>query len=125
MRNEPKSRVLDKGLWGMSAPMLIDQAVIYTIPLLDMFFLSRISDSAAAAVAKPLDVRYRLASQMLADVRAVVEETAESKAMSKELKRRGFSFVGPTTMFALMEAVGVVDTHLVGSHRRGTSGVWT
>ena len=50
MRNEPKSRVLDKGLWGMSAPMLIDQAVIYTIPLLDMFFLSRISDSAAAAV---------------------------------------------------------------------------
>jgi DNA-3-methyladenine glycosylase I len=27
-------------------------------------------------------------------------------------------------MFALMEAVGIVDTHLVGSHRRGTSGVW-
>lgn len=50
MRNEPKSRVLDKGLWGMSAPMLIDQAVIYTIPLLDMFFLSFISDKAAAAV---------------------------------------------------------------------------
>jgi DNA-3-methyladenine glycosylase I len=27
-------------------------------------------------------------------------------------------------MFALMEAVGVVDTHLIGSHRRGTSGIW-
>lgn len=50
MTDQPKSRVLDKGLWGMSAPMLIDQAVIYTIPLLDMFFLSHISDSAAAAV---------------------------------------------------------------------------
>lgn len=50
MRSEPKSRVLDKGLWGMSAPMLVDQAVIYTIPLLDMFFLSFISDKAAAAV---------------------------------------------------------------------------
>ena len=48
----------------------------------------------------------------------------ESKALSKELKRRGFVFVGPTTMFALMEAVGIVDTHLVDSHRRGTSGVW-
>ena len=48
----------------------------------------------------------------------------ESKALSKELKRRGFAFVGPTTMFALMEAVGIVDTHLVTSHRRGTSRVW-
>ncbi len=48
----------------------------------------------------------------------------ESKALAKELRRRGFSFVGPTTMFALMEAVGIVDTHLVDSHRRGTSGVW-
>ena len=48
----------------------------------------------------------------------------ESRAMAKELKRRGFSFVGPTTAFALMEAVGIVDTHLVDSHRRGTSGLW-
>jgi len=49
----------------------------------------------------------------------------ESAALAKELRRRGFAFVGPTTMFALMEAVGVVDTHLLDSHRRGTSGVWT
>lgn len=49
----------------------------------------------------------------------------ESVALSKALKARGFRFVGPTTMFALMEAVGIVDTHLVGSHRRGTSGVWS
>lgn len=47
---QPKSRVLDKGLWGMSAPMLVDQAVTFTIPLTDMFFLSRVSDEAAAAV---------------------------------------------------------------------------
>ncbi len=50
--------------------------------------------------------------------------SAESTALSKELRRRGFRFVGPTTAFALMEALGVVDTHLVGSHRRGSSGVW-
>ncbi|MGL4177274.1 MAG: DNA-3-methyladenine glycosylase I [Dermatophilaceae bacterium] len=50
--------------------------------------------------------------------------SAESAALSKALKRKGFAFVGPTTMFALMEAIGIVDTHLLGSHRRGTSGVW-
>ena len=50
--------------------------------------------------------------------------SAESVALSKALKRKGFVFVGPTTMYALMEAVGIVDTHLLGSHRRGTSGVW-
>lgn len=48
----------------------------------------------------------------------------ESVALSKELRRRGFGFVGPTTMYALMEAIGIVDTHLIGSHRRGTSGIW-
>jgi DNA-3-methyladenine glycosylase I len=48
----------------------------------------------------------------------------ESIALSKALRKRGFAFVGPTTMYALMEAIGMVDTHLVDSHRRGTSGVW-
>ncbi|MBM7368484.1 DNA-3-methyladenine glycosylase I [Gordonia hydrophobica] len=51
-------------------------------------------------------------------------QSDESKALAKALRREGFSFVGPTTMYALMEAVGIVDTHLLGSHRRGTSGVW-
>jgi DNA-3-methyladenine glycosylase I len=50
--------------------------------------------------------------------------SAESIALSKALRKRGFAFVGPTTMFALMEAIGMVDTHLLDSHRRGTSGVW-
>jgi DNA-3-methyladenine glycosylase I len=48
----------------------------------------------------------------------------ESRALARALKARGFRFVGPTTAFALMEAVGIVDTHLVGSHRRASSGVW-
>ncbi len=42
----------------------------------------------------------------------------ESVALSKALKRHGFAFVGPTTMFALMEALGIFDPHLVGCHRR-------
>jgi DNA-3-methyladenine glycosylase I len=55
----------------------------------------------------------------------VPTSSPESLALSKALRSKGFSFVGPTTMFALMEAVGIVDTHLVDSHRRGSSGVWT
>jgi DNA-3-methyladenine glycosylase I len=42
----------------------------------------------------------------------------ESKALSQELKKRGFAFVGPTTMYALMEAIGIFDPHLVGCFRR-------
>lgn len=44
----------------------------------------------------------------------------ESVALSKELKRRGFVFVGPITMFALMQALGILQPHLVGCHRRRT-----
>ncbi len=54
----------------------------------------------------------------------VPSRSPESESLAKALRREGFAFVGPTTMFALMEAIGVIDTHLVGSHRRGTSGIW-
>ncbi|WP_349828256.1 DNA-3-methyladenine glycosylase I [Brevibacterium litoralis] len=50
--------------------------------------------------------------------------SAESLALSKALKKKGLSFVGPTTCYALFEALGIVDTHLLGSHRRGASGRW-
>jgi DNA-3-methyladenine glycosylase I len=43
--------------------------------------------------------------------------SAESTALSKELKRRGFVFVGPTTMYALMQAIGIFDPHLPGCFR--------
>ena len=45
--------------------------------------------------------------------------TPESVAMSKALRKRGFRFVGPTTMYALMQSAGMVDDHLVGCHRAG------
>jgi DNA-3-methyladenine glycosylase I len=44
-------------------------------------------------------------------------ETAESKAMSKELKRRGFGFVGPTVCYAFMQAAGLVNDHVVDCFR--------
>ena len=45
--------------------------------------------------------------------------SAESKGLAKALKRAGFVFVGPTTMYAAMQACGVVDDHLEGCHRAG------
>ncbi|WP_244931400.1 DNA-3-methyladenine glycosylase I [Nocardioides sp. W7] len=56
-----------------------------------------------------------------ADTAEMATTSEESKALSKGLKKVGFAFVGPTTMYALMEAIGVFDPHLVGCHRRGAS----
>ena len=53
----------------------------------------------------------RPAPERLADVPA---QTPESKALAKELKRRGFRFVGPTTAYAAMQACGLVNDHLAG-----------
>jgi DNA-3-methyladenine glycosylase I len=44
----------------------------------------------------------------------VPSTTDESKALARELKRRGFRFVGPTTAYALMQACGLVNDHLAG-----------
>lgn len=50
----------------------------------------------------------------MADVPAI---TAESTAMAKALRGHGFSFIGPTGAYALMQATGMVDDHLEGCHR--------
>jgi len=55
----------------------------------------------------PLDARR-------ANLGELPAETAESRAMSKELKRRGFRFVGPTVCYAFMQATGMVNDHVVG-----------
>jgi DNA-3-methyladenine glycosylase I len=51
-------------------------------------------------------------------IREIPAETDESRAMSKDLKRRGFRFVGPTVCYALMQAVGLVDDHTLDCFRR-------
>ena len=43
-----------------------------------------------------------------------IPKTPESTALSKELRKRGWSFVGPTTVYAFMQAVGLVDDHVAG-----------
>jgi DNA-3-methyladenine glycosylase I len=57
----------------------------------------------------------RPAPRSFADIPAV---TPESTALAKELKKRGFRFVGPTTAYALMQACGLVNDHLEGCHAR-------
>jgi DNA-3-methyladenine glycosylase I len=60
----------------------------------------------------PSQARPRLGSMV-----EIVATTPESAAMAKELKRRGFAFVGPTTAYALMQATGMVDDHVADCFR--------
>src|SRR4051812_3071546 len=53
-------------------------------------------------------------------VKQVPAETPLSRAVSKELSGRGFKFVGPTIVYAFMQAVGMVNDHLVSCHRHVT-----
>jgi DNA-3-methyladenine glycosylase I len=50
-------------------------------------------------------------------VKDIPPETAESKAMSKELKKRGFRFVGPTVCYAFMQSAGLVNDHTTDCFR--------
>jgi DNA-3-methyladenine glycosylase I len=55
-------------------------------------------------------------------VAEIPASTVESAALSKELKRRGFRFIGPTTCYAFMQSAGLVDDHTVDCFRRVRSG---
>ncbi|HEX7254292.1 MAG TPA: DNA-3-methyladenine glycosylase I [Gaiellaceae bacterium] len=50
------------------------------------------------------------------DAAVEMAETPESRALAKDLKRRGWRFVGPTTVYAFMQAMGLVNDHLHGCH---------
>jgi DNA-3-methyladenine glycosylase I len=63
---------------------------------------------------EPAQQKERLDSAALAEPAI----TAESKALAKDLKRRGWRFVGPTTVYAFMQAMGLVNDHLDGCDAR-------
>jgi DNA-3-methyladenine glycosylase I len=60
---------------------------------------------------KPIVGRWKTVGELPA-------ETEESRAMSKDLKKKGFRFVGPTVCYAFMQATGLVDDHVVDCFRR-------
>ena len=55
------------------------------------------------------------------DAARALTQSAASVALSKDLKKRGFSFVGPTTMYAFMQAMGLVNDHIEGCGARGAA----
>jgi DNA-3-methyladenine glycosylase I len=77
--------------------------------------MAREGDSLAALAWSYRPAR-RPAPRAMADIPPT---TPESAALSKELKRRGFRFVGPTTVYATMQAAGIVNDHIVGCFVRG------
>jgi DNA-3-methyladenine glycosylase I len=59
--------------------------------------------------------------QLDRDRLAALGSTEDSKALAKDLKRRGWRFVGPTTVYAFMQAMGLVNDHLAGCDARATA----
>lgn len=64
---------------------------------------------------KPVNQNTYTPPKTIAGIQA---QTIESKALSKDLKRRGWRFVGPTTCYAFMQAMGLVNDHIEGCHCR-------
>ncbi len=102
-KSVPQSRVLDKGIWGMSRPMFLDQAVTYTIPLIDMYFLSRISDSAAAAVGAVTPLVF-VANAFLI-VSAFAGASIASQRIGANDYERGNSTIAAYTIFVVILAL--------------------
>jgi DNA-3-methyladenine glycosylase I len=78
---------------------------------------------ALRASAEPLDALVRAHAPKGPEaprqtLRDLPSKTPESVALARELKRRGFRFVGPTTLYALMQACGLVNDHLAGCPAR-------
>ena len=73
------------------------------------------AEGSLAALVWSYEPRRRAAPRTLDDLGST---TPESVALSKDLKRRGFRFVGPTTVYAAMQAMGVVNDHLAGCAAR-------
>jgi DNA-3-methyladenine glycosylase I len=62
-------------------------------------------------------VQGKVINHSLKDFSNMPSESKESKAMSEELRKRGFKFVGPTICYAFMQAIGIVNDHLVNCFR--------
>ncbi|MFM2399962.1 MAG: 3-methyl-adenine glycosylase constitutive [Pseudomonadota bacterium] len=75
-------------------------------------------DSLAAFVWRYRPAEKSRPKRITAEVAVTLTQSPESVALSKDLKKRGFSFVGPTTMYAFMQSMGLVNDHLHGCHAR-------
>jgi DNA-3-methyladenine glycosylase I len=105
------------------ARLLADASIVRNRAKIEATLANARATVALRAAGEPLDelirthapARPEAAPETWADVPATTPETV---ALARELKRRGFRFVGPTTLYALMQACGLVDDHLAGCPAR-------
>jgi DNA-3-methyladenine glycosylase I len=105
------------------ARLLADAGIVRNRAKIEATLANAAATLALRATAEPLDALVRAhapapdepAPAGWAEVRSSRPETV---ALARELKRRGFRFVGPTTLYALMQACGLVDDHLAGCPAR-------
>jgi DNA-3-methyladenine glycosylase I len=102
--------------------LLGDEGIVRNRAKIEATLANARATVALRAAGEPLDavIRAHIPARASApatwtDVPATIPETA---ALARELKRRGFRFVGPTTLYALMQACGLVDDHLAGCPAR-------
>ncbi len=105
------------------ARLLADANIVRNRAKIEATLANASATVALRATAEPLDALVRAhapppdepAPNTWADVQSTRPETV---ALTRQLKRRGFRFVGPTTLYALMQACGLVDDHLAGCPAR-------
>jgi DNA-3-methyladenine glycosylase I len=105
------------------ARLLADESIVRNRAKIEATLANAHATVALRNAGEPLDALIRahaptgrgLPPATWVDVPATVPETV---SLARELKRRGFRFVGPTTLYALMQACGLVNDHLAGCHAR-------
>jgi DNA-3-methyladenine glycosylase I len=106
------------------ARLLTDAGIVRNRAKIEATLANASATVASRATGEPLDALVRAhapapdrrAPRTWAEVQAT---TPEAVALTRELKRRGFRFVGPSTLYALMQACGLVDDHLAECPARG------
>jgi DNA-3-methyladenine glycosylase I len=104
--------------------LLADASIVRNRAKIEATVANARATVALRRVGQPLDALVRAHSPTPLDPPPatwadVPPTTPESVALARELKRRDFRFVGPTTLYALMQACGLVDDHLAGCPARG------
>jgi DNA-3-methyladenine glycosylase I len=103
--------------------LLEDQGIVRNRAKIDAMLANARATVGMRASGEPLDALVRSHAPAERDRPPatwsdVPSTTPETVALARELKRRGFRFVGPTTLYALMQACGLVDDHLAGCPAR-------
>lgn len=110
----PKSKVLEKGLWALALPMLFEQLIIFSLPMADTLFLSKISDNAAAAVGAVTPIVF-LCGVMLNMLSVGGASVAGQFIGAGWYKRGNAALIVLATITAAMALIETLGIHFLGS----------